>query len=240
MKLYYWRDQKNFGDLLGQLLIKRFCKKDAIWSSAETSEIIMVGSILEHMPKNYSGVVAGCGKLLEGSKIDLTKAKILSLRGPLTAKGIPNVPVLGDPAMIADELVPIPEKKHDLGLIPHWSDQQLEHNPIFKKYNPRIIRVSDDPLKVITEIGECKKIVSSSLHGIILADAFHIPRRIEIAPAMLARPDIEGGLFKWMDYCASIGMQLTIGTTQEANYYNIVAKQHEVFDVFQEIKKIFR
>lgn len=239
MRTYYWKGKPNFGDLLTPLLIKRFTKLDSSWSLPDQSELVMVGSILEHLPRDYSGIIFGTGKLHEKTIVDFPYATILGLRGPLTARGLKKKVTLGDPGLLADELVPLPDKIYDLGLIPHWTDTSLEHNQIFKKYKPKIIRVSDDPLKVIKEIGQCKKIVSSSLHGIILADAFGIPRRIEISPRVLSHPGQEGGLFKWQDYSSSIGLKLTIGVTQEPDKNIIIDRQHELFDIFDQIRGIF-
>ena len=239
MNIYYWKDKKNFGDLLTGLLIKKFTSLPSTWTEPAKSELIMVGSILDKLPEDYSGVIAGCGKLHEHTKVNFPGAKILALRGPLTAAGVKGSFALGDPGLLADELVGYQDKKWELGIIPHWTDHTLEKNPIFLKYNPKIIRVSDDPLKVIREIGSCKKIVSSSLHGIILADAFGIPRRIEIAPRMISNPKTEGGIFKWNDYSLSINMKLRIGLTQEIDRNIITERQHELFDVLQEVKKLF-
>lgn len=241
MKIYYWKEKKNFGDLLSSLLIKKFCHLDSEWSNVTQAELIVVGSILEHFNPNWKGVIAGCGKLHEQSKaLPFNNSKILALRGPLTAKGVKGDFVLGDPGLLADELVEDEDKEFDLGIVAHWTDKTLEQNPIFKKFNPKIIRVDDDPLKVISEIGRCKKIVSSSLHGIILADAFGIPRRIEIPPRSLTHPYQEGGLFKWKDYSASIEMKLEIGVTQLADRNIIMDKKNELYDVFQQIKSIFK
>lgn len=239
MDVYYWKGKKNFGDLLSDLLIKRFTGLPTNWVEPAKAELVMVGSIIEHLPKDWSGVIAGVGKLHEKTIIDLPNAKILGVRGPLTAKGLKGNITLGDPALLADELIPLEDKIYNLGIVPHWTDTTLEHDPRFKKYEPKIIRVNDDPLQVIKEISQCKKIISSSLHGIIIADAFGIPRRIEIPPRALSHPHQEGGLFKWLDYSESIGMELKIGLTQEANRHIIIEKQHELFDVFEEIKRIF-
>lgn len=239
MRVYYWDKKKNFGDLLTGLLLNRFTHLPSEWAPPEMAQLVMVGSILEHLPRHFEGVIAGCGKLHEKTIVDFPNAQILALRGPLTARGVKGKFVIGDPALLADELVPNEDKQYDLGLVPHWTDTVLEHNPIFKKYNPKIIRVGDDPVKVIREIGLCKKIVSSSLHGIILADAFGIPRRIEIAPRMLSHPHQEGGLFKWQDYSRSINMDLEIGVTRAADRNLIIDIQHELFDVFEKIKEIF-
>lgn len=242
MKLYYWKQKKNFGDLLGPLLVKKFSRLDSEWGDMFESKLVVVGSILEHLPWFYDGVIAGCGMLHEDKEIAFPYAKLLAVRGPLTAIRIKyrrSIGVFGDPGLIADSLVGEQDRIYDLGIIPHWTDKELEHNPIFKKFNPKIIRVDDDPLEVIKQIGQCKKIVSSSLHGIIVADAFGIPRRIEIPPLALSRPKQEGGLFKWRDYSASIELPFEIGVTQEADRNTIIDKQNELFDVFDEIKSIF-
>lgn len=239
MKTYYWKGKPNFGDLLTPLLLKRFAKIPAEWSSPAESDIVVIGSVLEHIPQDYKGIVVGCGKLHEKTVINLPQAKILALRGPLTAKGLKGNFVLADAGLLADELVKLEDKEYELGIVPHWTDKTLELNPIFKKYNPKIIRVSDDPLKVISEIGKCRKIVSSSLHGIILADAFAIPRRVEIAPRMLSHPHQEGGLFKWLDYHASINEKLEVGVTRQIHPNKIADKQYELFDVFEEVKSLY-
>lgn len=240
MNLYYWKAKPNFGDLLSTLLVKHFTGLDSQWSTPRLSELIVVGSILEHMPKRWGGVIAGAGKLKESTTVDFPNANILALRGPLTAKGLAGNFAIGDPALLADELVPLQDKQYNLGIVQHWSDKSLETNPLFTQYKPHIINVGHDPLKVITEISKCKKIVSSSLHGIILADAFGIPRRIEIPQLALDKPEQEGGLFKWQDYNASINLPFKVGVTQEADRHTVADRQSELFDVFQEIKFLFR
>jgi hypothetical protein len=111
----------------------------------------------------------------------------------------------------------------------------LEHRPEFKRYNPLIIRPSGNPLEVLQQIGSCRKIVSSSLHGIIVADAFGIPRRIEMAE----RFPREGGDFKFRDYSASIGMPFVVGKTQEAPRAKVADRQHELYDALVEVGRSF-
>lgn len=239
VKVYYWKRQKNFGDLLTTLLLKKFAHLDSTWAEPKDASLVVVGSILDQLPEEWNGVIAGAGKLHEKTKLSFPNARILAVRGPLTAKGLKGNFVLGDPGLLADELVKIRDKRYDLGIIPHWTDMTLEHDPRFTKYNPKIIRVGNNPLEVIQEISYCKKIVSSSLHGIILADAFGIPRRIEISPRVLSRPDQEGGLFKWLDYSASLGIKFEIGVTKEVDHNRVVDKEYELFDVLEEVKRIF-
>ena len=239
VKVYYWKARKNFGDLLTPLLLQRFAHLDSEWSEPEYAELVMAGSVMDKLPNDWAGIIAGAGKLHEKTERSFPNARILAVRGPLSAKGLKGNFVIADIGLLADELVDRGEKKYNLGLVPHWTDTKLENDPRFTKFNPKIIRVADDPLDVIREIGECKKIVSSSLHGIILADAFNIPRRVEIAPRVLSHAHQEGGLFKWMDYSASLDLDFEIGVTIEVDRNKVAEKQFELFDVLEEIKKIF-
>lgn len=232
---YWWRGRPNFGDLLTPLLMQHFADQNVTWAPVKEASLVCVGSVLEHLPPGWSGTVIGSGKLKPETQIDLTRARVLALRGPLTAMGVKTRGgfVLGDAGLLADELVTGVEKKHELGLVPHWSDKNLENRPEFKRYNPVVIYPSGDPLEVIRKIGECRKIVASSLHGIIVADAFGIPRRVE----MTERFAQEGGDFKFRDHCAAIGIPFKIGVTQEPSLYKIQDRQHELFDVFEEFAR---
>ncbi len=222
------------------MLLKRFARLDSEWTTMEEAEIIVIGSILGHMPKGWAGVVAGVGKLHEKTMIDLPGANFLAVRGPLTARGIKKDMVLADPALLADELVGYRDKEYDLGLVPHWTDKDLANDKRFLKYNPRIIDVRGEPLSVLREISKCKKIVTSSLHGAIVADAFIIPRRIELAPRMITHAHQEGGDFKWRDYHASLEMKFEPGVLMCADPHKVHDLQHQLFEVFQHVKTIFR
>jgi pyruvyltransferase len=234
---YWWRGRPNFGDLLTPLLLSHFSDLQVVWAPIEEASFVCVGSVLDQLPRGWTGTVIGSGKLRPESKIDLSAAKVLALRGPLTAKGVRGVRgdfVIGDVGLLADELVTV-EKKHALGIVPHWSDTQLEHRPEFKRFDPVIIRPSEDPLEVVRKIGECRKIVASSLHGIIVADAFGIPRRIE----MTERFAKEGGDFKFRDHCAAVGLPFLVGVTQEPPRSKVQDRQHELYDVLTSFGREF-
>lgn len=154
--------------------------------------------MLEHLPAGWSGTIAGAGKLRPGTRTDLTSARVVALRGRLTRKAVdlpPGArPVLGDPGLLVSAFVRQGPAKYDLGVVPHWSDTLLARRFPYG----RVIDVAKPPEQVIAEIASCKRVISSSLHGLIVADAYGIPRQAEL----FARAANEGGDFKFRDYAS--------------------------------------
>lgn len=244
VKAYWWNETPNFGDALAPHLLKHFADIDSVqWSKVGHARIVSVGSILEHIPPLWDGVILGSGRLIETSRLHIVQMKsgltpkILALRGPLTAKGIPGTYALGDPGLLADELVGPQEKKWDLGVVPHFSDKLL--GPKFtslipKQYSVKIIHPGGDPLQVVRDIGSCHRIVASSLHGIIVADAFGIPRRIEYTHNM----DHDGGNFKFRDYSASINTPFELGKMMTPSRTNVEDAKYSIYDAYRELESL--
>ncbi len=89
-------------------------------------------------------------------------------------------------------------------------------------------------MTVFRQIGQCKRIVTSSLHGLIVADAFGgIPRRLELSPALAK----EGGDFKYRDYHASIHMPFVPGKMGEPNRWAVEDVKYAVYDAFKVLEK---
>lgn len=200
MHVYWWRPEskfKNFGDELNGFLLDKMGVTHS-WSTAQKAELVIAGSVLQHLPEHYAGTVCGTGKLHEHNRIHLGDARVFALRGKLTQAGVTGLggqqPVLGDPGLLAPMFVRQPVAKHDLGVVGHWSDEDLHRR---FAYGHRI-----DPTwpveKVIREIASCRRIVSSSLHGLIIADAYGIPRQAE----RHGRFEHEGDDFKYRDYAS--------------------------------------
>ena len=200
MRTYWWKDVPNWGDRLGPLLLEYYCGMQSVWSPVESADIVVTGSVLEHIPAWWPGHILGAGMIGDGHPVTLDSARVHAIRGPLSARQVPGDYALGDPGLLADEMVSIDTKDIDLGIVPHWSDTRLAHDHRFQPYRPVVITAWDDPLDVMRMIGRCRKIVASSLHGIILADAFGIPRRTEVADRF-TYDKWEGNLFKFKDQC---------------------------------------
>lgn len=122
----------------------------------------------------------------------------LMVRGPETRKALMRagyeVPeVYGDPCEVLPEIWKgHHNKKHKLGIIPHYVDYDMAVELFPDK---KIIKIINTPENFINEICECEEIWSSSLHGLIIPEVYGIPVK-----RMLLSDKVIGGGFKFNDY----------------------------------------
>jgi pyruvyltransferase len=199
----FWSKENNFGDYLTKALLASYGIVSR-YARPSFAQIVGVGSILERVPDQFPGIVLGTGFAWEVSRSGLRQARVLALRGPLTRARISAAKplLLGDPGLLAPRLLGSrPPPRYRLGLVPHYVDQQ---NAMFSRLRGQhpdevtLIDVRRQPGAVIREIAECEAIVSSSLHGLIVADALGIPSAWHYVPAVL------GAGFKFQDHFAAI------------------------------------
>ena len=106
----------------------------------------------------------------------------------------------GDPGLLADSLLPNYseiQKKYSLGIVCHYKDATPEiMSLISKKFvDVKFIDIFSEPFEFMKKINSCELVLSSSLHGLVTADAFGIPN------AWLKLSDtLKGGNFKFEDY----------------------------------------
>lgn len=243
MKTYWWRGDdglkgprtNNFGDQMNSFILRQLGLTHD-WAEPEDAELVVVGSVLEQLPNYWAGTVCGAGKLHERSRIHLSDARVFALRGKLTAAGVVGLggqkPALGDPGLLVPMWVRQPQAKHDLGVVPHWSDTELRQRFSYGYY----IDPSQPVQQVIEQIASCKRIVSSSLHGLIVADAYGIPRQAEM-PATPASADKllpyedskSGGDFKFRDYASVYDEPVHWGEMWKAPTEKVHAIQRDLY-----------
>ena len=234
MKCYWWDEFDNFGDLLGPALLQHFGVRSEHAEPAE-ADLVCIGSVLGHLPDGWRGTVAGAGLLDSGHVPDLSGARIRAVRGPLTASALGlSVPVCADPGLLAHELLgPMPSKVYTVGVLPHWSDSALTSvYPGEHELSP--IVNSNGIRSMVLEIAQCETLITSSLHGLIVADALGIPVQAE-AYGRLRRPK-EGGDFKWRDYAASLGIEHRWGKRRVAPCDTVRRLQGELMEVFDGLR----
>ena len=136
--------------------------------------------------------------------------EFLALRGELTRRNVErmtgrtmDIPT-GDARIMADRLLDeLPEKRYDLGVIPHICDlKDPAAQALADRYeNSILINVKDDPIEVVRQIAQCRAVLSSSLHGLIVADSFHVPNMHVVFDERL-----KGDGYKFDDYYSAYGL----------------------------------
>lgn len=218
---YWWDGHPNFGDALTPWVLARYGIV-AVHTPPRSARLVGVGSILEHVPDSFDGVIWGSG-LLHGKATRIPDAQVLALRGPLTrdALGVTGDVALGDPGILVGRHIFRQQPRWSLGVIPHGLHRR---DPGLQEFQARagkdvtMIDVRARPGSVIRRIASCAAVVTTSLHGLIVADSLGIP-----ASWTRRQPDLWGGDFKFRDYEAV----LTPGRSREV----VVAPDSTLADV---------
>ena len=206
---------RNWGDDINIFFLEKLWnrKMTYLWASSLFNKLgktnyLVIGSTIT-MLTTKDTVIWGGGVIDENAKMPSKPKKVLAVRGPLTRNyllrhSIDCPTIYGDPALLLPLYYkPQKGKQFKLGIIPHYDDYG---NPLLDKLkkdsNILFIKMEDYDswLEVIEQIYSCENIASSSLHGLIIAEAYGIPNLwIEISGQLL------GGHFKFHDFFCSLG-----------------------------------
>lgn len=205
----------NFGDDINIPLLKALTGKDVFHISqsklGRVTRLLCIGSIIEDFcSENY--IIWGSGCMYGNKKIKYKPKKVYAVRGKLSRQvlleqGIPCPEIYGDPALLLPYIyTPHTKKKYKYGVIPHVLDYDLPHVKEFRENHPEILFIKIKNYKswqdVIEQINSCEIIISSSLHGLIISDAYGIPN-----VRVVFSDRIGGGDFKFKDYFSGIGRE---------------------------------
>lgn len=208
---YWWDVNQNFGDWIGPWLIARMTQSVVINTRAQQvpHSLFSVGSILGHITKDQgvvdvwgSGLIAPLEqkKILKRLKASATP-RFHAVRGKLTQAEIESkmqwkVPnVFGDPALLISEFYTPPTKKLNIVVCPHHIHYAQVKEKL-KNTNIHVIDVMQSPEKVIAEIANADYCLSSSLHGLIIAQAYQVPWTW----LRFSHEPLVGDTFKFYDY----------------------------------------
>lgn len=224
VELAYWRPSRgvNFGDELSRTTVELMLARRGLTVFDEipkTRRMLAIGSIM-HVAEDDS-IVWGSG--VNGSVSEFWhKYKTLdvrAVRGPVTrkflmARGIEVPEVYGDPGLLVKVLTNgrfETSKKVNVGFVPHMSEFGREDvTKLIAAGDVSVIDPRGSWNKVVAEIARCEFVISSSLHGLVVADAFDIP-------SIYVRLSDHEGLLKYEDYYAGTGRDLQFATSiQEA------------------------
>lgn len=210
---YWFRGRvPNVGDELTPILMARMTGRRAVhvadvalpgWYPVQ----VAVGSILE-TARSPNVVVWGSGFIRSTGELSVRTARVTAVRGPMTAarlraQGVACPDVFGDPGLLVPLFFPRAGTPPEgpIGVIPHWSE--LDHPAIAALalgLDARVVDVRRPLEEVLADLWACSLVVSSSLHGLILADAYRVPS----VWLKLSERALRGG-FKFCDYFGSVG-----------------------------------
>jgi pyruvyltransferase len=173
----------NFGDLIGPLIVQKLVSQSSIQivypsSLKKCKRLFTVGSVLHYAVSGDSIWGSGRnGKILESAH-EFQCLDCRAVRGPLTReflyrKGVSCPETYGDPAILFPDFYPnclvnITKKKFDILHIPNLNDYKRLRNV------PNTMSPTSNFADIIMAISQSRKVVGSSLHGIIIAQSMGI------------------------------------------------------------------
>ncbi|GAA1558992.1 polysaccharide pyruvyl transferase family protein [Brevibacterium picturae] len=216
---YWWDQQNNFGDQIGPWLIEMITGRPAFNTIALPNAgraVMTAGSIITGM--NRPGMsIWGSGLIapLDSTTVEKLKPRqphtIRAVRGELTRAELVEhleweVPkVFGDPALLLSTyfqpLALEPEVSRP-AVVPHYA-----HRKLFEAHSEKndfdIIDVRKSPEVVVAQLADASAVASTSLHGLIIAQAYGVPWiRLRIADSHLVGED-----FKFEDFYTTINRE---------------------------------
>lgn len=263
-----YSDIPNMGDQLNKCMLEELFNISVERADPNNSNMSAIGSGMSHILmtdskkgrikqsflklfKRRKYYVWGTGFMNYQVKPDnpfiYSNTEICAVRGKLTLERVkkilnnPNLDVpLADGGLLAKNWVGEVEKKYKIGIIPHFkeSDHPLIESLKLHYDESTVIDLKEDPKTVVEKIAQCETVLSSSLHGLIVADSYHIPNMhimfYKFGEKML------GDGYKFMDYYSSYGLKDTPIILSESNWptiEEIIQNYNIPFESIEEKKK---
>jgi len=211
--LKWWKATPNWGDTFSPVLFERISGVRPRHLGRENPRrlpnYVSMGSILSWADEQSA--VWGAGFLSEGQELEGRPQQVCAVRGPLSRKilftqHVPCPEVYGDPALLLPRFFsPALTGEFRLGVVAHYVDKgDRRLRRLRSDGDVLLIDVQGGVDDFVRQVCRCRAIVSSSLHGMIVADAYGIPAGwVELSERVV------GNGFKFRDYFASVGKTTT-------------------------------
>jgi len=202
---------QNWGDKLNPELVSHLSGRPVFhwkdWPDLSRAGDVysVIGSHIARSRSNW--IVWGTGFINSKDQIKTAPRAVRAVRGPLTrekllAQGIDCPKIYGDPALLYPALYPAQRRPEwDLGIIQHIRESKVVPLPRrCGEISVKVIDITGCLRDVVDEIVRCRRIVSSSLHGLIASHAYGVPA-VWVKGSNLPKGD---GV-KFRDYWSTIG-----------------------------------
>lgn len=217
LRLFYFDGFANFGDRIAHDIVAAVSGRPVVASPPGEADLFALGSIMRQVAKvtkqpraGGKPAVWGSGIMgLQGPEVRVDNIHFAAVRGPLTQTLLDLGPIaLGDPGLlITDVVAPVPRGER-IGVLCHVSDKPAPETLERLRADGRFDLIAvgtEDHLATVRAIAACGHVVSSSLHGLIVADAYGVPNTWMVNSRIHT-----GGAFKFHDYALSVRRLLNV------------------------------
>lgn len=200
-RLYYYRDEYgNFGDDLNPWLWPRLLPD--LLHDAAAPALVGIGTIMNDQLPDGPKVIVGAG-VGYGAAPRLTEEwAVHFVRGPNTARalGLPTSHSITDPAHLITQFIrPLPRGKGTVFIPHHVSALRADWKSVAAAAGMTYVDPASGPMHVVEAIRAARLVVTSAMHGAIVADAFRVPW-------IRVREYSHLNDFKWQDWGDSLGV----------------------------------
>lgn len=198
MRLFYYAGYKNFGDAMNPWFWEHFLPN--LKSTGDDSIIFSgIGSVLnDRLPIGSQNIVFGSGAGY-GDAPSPRNWKFYAVRGPRTAGafGLTDI-AFGDPAILLPRMLPVEKDSNPATIfVPHRESGALGGwKAPCAAAGIKYVDPQTDFVEVVRSIGRAKLVITESLHGAIVADAYRVPW----IPVVV----FHSHPFKWHDWTESL------------------------------------
>jgi len=209
---WYKASVPNFGDDISPIILEMLTGQEVVKSTEEDS-LCSIGSIaFQNFPSPMQFWGSGAIDNNQGSS-QIRNHKFHAVRGPQTRRRIIQAggdcpEIYGDPGAVLPLLFDKESfgngKKYEFGILPHYVDfDRVSTFASCSDDNVNLIDIRSGHMNVIEGILSCDKLVTSSLHGLIVGEAYGVPTAfVEFGTKLFGR------LFKFRDYFQSTNREL--------------------------------
>lgn len=228
IKPFWFKRPDNYGDILTPFILDSLNIKYQ-FAEKNKCDSLFIGSIAKLARKGVS--IYGSGFIRKADPVS-SEANWKFVRGPLSREMVVNSgakcpDLYGDVALILPEFIKEEGKEYGTVYIPHGVEFDIFPNDKkkIKLYHPDVVFTTK-------EITKAEKVISSSLHGIIVAHAYGIP-----AAYVSMSNKLSGDGMKFVDYYRSVGLEPVLSTIENPFFQcpDKIETKH-IFEFMEELR----
>lgn len=201
----------NFGDDLNLWLWDEILPG---WQEALPGQLLVgVGTLINDklprgMPKMVLGSGIGYGNLPDADL--MSECRFVAVRGPRSAAALGLPPETGiiDPAVLITDLPAfqnVPKSDRPVFVPHHASVRRADWEHLCRKAGVDYLSPQGDARQIIRRLAGAPLVITESMHGAIIADAFGTPwHAVTTSPHILKS--------KWLDWADSLGITFNMGS----------------------------